>query len=165
MVSLHPISPNCNQSYTLLLTHLQYSSLLILKIISHHEILYYLKAFFKNCVKEKMELLTWAWKTFCDLMPLHQFSCWNFHHAKSFHSFMLLHLLTYPLGFPDSSVGKESACNAGDLDSIPGWGRSTGKESALLECPFPECVCVGVCVCVCVCTVTQSCPTLCDPMD
>ena len=23
-------------------------------------------------------------------------------------------------GFPDSSVGKESACNVGDLDSIPG---------------------------------------------
>ena len=30
-------------------------------------------------------------------------------------------------GFPDSSVGKESACNAGDPSSIPGLGRSTGK--------------------------------------
>ena len=30
-------------------------------------------------------------------------------------------------GFPDSSVGKESACNAGDPDSIPGSGRSTGE--------------------------------------
>ena len=29
-------------------------------------------------------------------------------------------------GFPDSSVGKESACNAGDLGSIPGLGRSLG---------------------------------------
>ena len=27
-------------------------------------------------------------------------------------------------GFPDSSVGKESACNAGDSVSIPGSGRS-----------------------------------------
>ena len=27
-------------------------------------------------------------------------------------------------GFPDSSVGKESACNAGDPGLIPGWGRS-----------------------------------------
>ena len=27
-------------------------------------------------------------------------------------------------GFPDSSVGKESACNAGDPSSIPGSGRS-----------------------------------------
>ena len=25
-------------------------------------------------------------------------------------------------GFPDSSVGKESVCNAGDLSSIPGLG-------------------------------------------
>jgi len=30
-------------------------------------------------------------------------------------------------GFPDSSVGKESACNAGDLRSIPGLGRFTGE--------------------------------------
>ena len=29
--------------------------------------------------------------------------------------------------FPDSSVGKESACNAGDLGSIPGSGRSPGE--------------------------------------
>ena len=29
--------------------------------------------------------------------------------------------------FPDSSVGKESACNAGDPDSIPGSGRSAGE--------------------------------------
>ena len=31
------------------------------------------------------------------------------------------------MGFPDSSVGKESACNAGDPGSIPGWGRSAGE--------------------------------------
>ena len=31
------------------------------------------------------------------------------------------------LGFPDSSVGKESACNAGDPRLIPGSGRSTGE--------------------------------------
>ena len=29
-------------------------------------------------------------------------------------------------GFPGGSEGKESACNAGDLDSIPGLGRSLG---------------------------------------
>ena len=27
------------------------------------------------------------------------------------------------MGFPGGSVGKESACNAGDGDSIPGSGR------------------------------------------
>ena len=32
-----------------------------------------------------------------------------------------------PGGFPVSSVGKESACNAGDSGSIPGSGRSTGE--------------------------------------
>ena len=31
------------------------------------------------------------------------------------------------MGFPDSSVGKESACNAGDLGLIPGLGRSFGE--------------------------------------
>ena len=31
------------------------------------------------------------------------------------------------LGFPDSSVGKESSCNSGDPGSIPGLGRSAGK--------------------------------------
>ena len=28
------------------------------------------------------------------------------------------------MGFPDSSVDKESSCNAGELGSIPGLGRS-----------------------------------------
>ena len=31
------------------------------------------------------------------------------------------------LGFPHSSVGKESTCNAGDPGSIPGSGRSPGE--------------------------------------
>ena len=31
------------------------------------------------------------------------------------------------LDFPHSSVGKESACNAGDPGSIPGLGRSLGE--------------------------------------
>ena len=30
------------------------------------------------------------------------------------------------MGFPGGSDGKESACKAGDLDSIPGLGRSSG---------------------------------------
>ena len=36
--------------------------------------------------------------------------------------FLFMHL-----GFPDSSVGKESACNAGDPGSIPRLGRSAGE--------------------------------------
>ena len=34
---------------------------------------------------------------------------------------------TYLKGFPNSSVGKESTCNAGHPGSIPGSGRSTGE--------------------------------------
>ena len=33
----------------------------------------------------------------------------------------------YKRGFPDSSVSKESTCNAGDPISIPGLGRSPGE--------------------------------------
>ena len=39
-----------------------------------------------------------------------------------------LHLIILLIsGFPDSSVGKESTCNAGDPGSIPGSGRSAGE--------------------------------------
>ena len=31
------------------------------------------------------------------------------------------------MGFPESSAGKESACHAGDLGSIPGLGRFPGE--------------------------------------
>ena len=32
------------------------------------------------------------------------------------------------MGFPRVSDGKESVCNAGDLGSIPGLGRSAGGQ-------------------------------------
>ena len=32
------------------------------------------------------------------------------------------------VGFPNGSVGKESACNARDMVSIPGSGRSPGGK-------------------------------------
>ena len=38
-----------------------------------------------------------------------------------------------PSGFPCGSAGKESACNAGDLGSIPGLGRSPGEGK---DCPL-----------------------------
>ena len=37
---------------------------------------------------------------------------------------MLFH---YVMGFPCYLAGKESACNAGDLGSIPGLGRFHGE--------------------------------------
>ena len=39
------------------------------------------------------------------------------------------------MGFPGNSVGKESACNAGNPSSIPGSGRSPGEGLVyLLHC-------------------------------
>ena len=39
----------------------------------------------------------------------------------------LMNLVIFFLGFPDSSVCKESACNEGDPGSIHGSGRSAGE--------------------------------------
>jgi len=36
------------------------------------------------------------------------------------------------LGFPGSSAGKESTCNAGDPSMIPGLGRSPGEGNSYL---------------------------------
>ena len=41
--------------------------------------------------------------------------------------YTLLLALSSVMGFPDSSVGKESACNSGDPGSILGSGRSPGE--------------------------------------
>ena len=38
-----------------------------------------------------------------------------------------MYIWTKQWGFPSSSDGKASACNAGDLGSIPGSGRSPGE--------------------------------------
>ena len=40
--------------------------------------------------------------------------------------FLLKHSMLY-IGFPGSSAGKESAYNAGDINSIPGSGSSPGE--------------------------------------
>ena len=37
------------------------------------------------------------------------------------------------LGFPGGSAGKESACNVGDLGSIPGLGRPPGGGQGKLS--------------------------------
>jgi len=46
-----------------------------------------------------------------------------------------IYIYIYIWGFPDSSVGKESACNAGDPSSIPGLERSAGEgKNYPLQC-------------------------------
>jgi len=53
------------------------------------------------------------------------------------------------LGFPGGPEGKESGCNAGDLGSIPGLGRSSGGghgnpfQYSCLENPHGERSLVG----------------------
>ena len=54
------------------------------------------------------------------------------------------HFLPNCLGFPGGSEGKVSACNSGDLGSIPGLGRSPGEgngnalQYSCLENPWME---------------------------
>ena len=49
--------------------------------------------------------------------------------------------LTHCTGFPGSSVGKESACDAGDPGSIPGSGRSAGEGiGSPLQCSWASLV-------------------------
>ena len=47
--------------------------------------------------------------------------------CENFFGRVFLQFVGHFLGFPDSSVGKESACNAGDPSLIPGLERSTGE--------------------------------------
>ena len=42
-------------------------------------------------------------------------------------SLFILAMPVYRLGFPHSSVGKESTCNAGELGLVAGSERSTGE--------------------------------------
>ena len=58
------------------------------------------------------------------------------------------------MSFPDSSVGKESTCNAGHTGSIPGSGRSAGEgighplQYSCLENSMDYTGSVCVCMCV-----------------
>ena len=48
--------------------------------------------------------------------------------SNTFHFFFsLLHFLLSNMGFPWWLSGKKSACSAGDVGWIPGWGRSPGE--------------------------------------
>ena len=51
----------------------------------------------------------------------------------------LVNSLQMPLGLPGGLVNKESACNTGDLSSVPKLGRSPGEGNGN---PL-ECSCLG----------------------
>ena len=47
--------------------------------------------------------------------------------SKMFDQICMFKVTIHPVGFPGSSDGKESTCNAEDPGSIPGLGRSPGE--------------------------------------
>jgi len=71
-------------------------------------------------VKENCDILSFTYDLYIDLSRSAVGSPSRF--------ITLIATLFYFGGFPDSSVGKESACNAGDASSIPGLGTSPGEQ-------------------------------------
>ena len=61
--------------------------------------------------------------------------------SKMFDQICMFKVIIHPMGFPGGSDGKESTCNAGDLGSIPGSGRSlaegNGIHSSILAWRIP----------------------------
>ena len=55
------------------------------------------------------------------------FSLWMTPRSELTQTFFYFHCLIFEYGFSGGSEGKVSACSAGDLGSIPGWGRSPGE--------------------------------------
>ena len=53
--------------------------------------------------------------------------CFSYVVARSNKLFSFLYGSPLCEGFPGSSIGEESTCNAGDPGSIPGLGRSPGE--------------------------------------
>ena len=106
-------------------------------------------------------LLEFSW-FFCDATDVGSLVSGSF--ALSKHSFYIWKLLVYILlkpslkdfmhnfasmGFPGVSASKESTCNAGDLGSILGFGRSPGEgNSYTLQCyglkNSVDCIVVGL---------------------
>jgi len=56
---------------------------------------------------------------------------WGFSRQEDWNGLLFpIYYILYAICFPDSSVGKESACNAGDPGLIPESGRSSGEGIA-----------------------------------
>ena len=70
------------------------------------------------------------------MLPLREIGIWLRRRHSAFDEFKIREPYKTK-GFPCISVGKESACNAGDLGSIPGLGRFSGKshgQRSLMGC-------------------------------
>ena len=51
----------------------------------------------------------------------------NYKYKCKYTHISIMYIQIWHRDFPCSSVGRESACNAGDLGLIPGWWRSPGE--------------------------------------
>ena len=69
----------------------------------------------------------WFINSLCCGIVMHGLECLDRDPEKSFCLFVFLRHAT-AVGFPDSSVGKESTCNAGDPSFVPELGRSPGEQ-------------------------------------
>ena len=63
---------------------------------------------------------------FVNILAHSELTAWHVHFPLQ-RTVLFALLLTQVLGFLCGSAGKKSTCNAGDLGSIPGLGRSPGE--------------------------------------
>ena len=65
------------------------------------------------------------------------YSCWKIQEFSITSRISILDKTKYKIGYVGGSDYKESACNMGDLSSIPGWGRDSipgGGHGNPLQC-------------------------------
>ena len=60
----------------------------------------------------------------CIFPSSYEWGCWETGNLRLIHSTFTKN---YSMDFPGGSIGKESACSAGGLGSVPGLGRSPGE--------------------------------------
>ena len=84
-------------------------------------ILYIIYSIINIYILITLYLITYMWHIYL-LIIFHIYMC------VPFYTWVIFHCVYE--GFPDSSVGEESACDAGHPSSIPGLGRSAGEGKA-----------------------------------
>ena len=80
---------------------------------------------FFECEGNESYMNSWNWSTILDKLARKL-------REKNIPEISSVWLLLPLLGFPGGSDGKESACNVGDLGSIPGLGRSPEEGNGYL---------------------------------
>ena len=105
------------------------SQFLFVSVVSHEEklagwffvFLFFLCFFWPHLVAHGTLVLCPGIKPLLLALEAQNLNCWTTREVPKLPAFL------QNKGFPDSSAGKKSACNTGDLGSIPGLGRSPGE--------------------------------------